>query len=414
MDEVAATLDPARTPAGADALALLGAAAPVGLMLAGIDGALTANARARDLVGAETLASLLDVVALESRDTLAAAFASAAGGTGTRITVRRRDGRWLRFAVEAAPGAAWVASVEDVSEPFERYREVERLTALYDHSPDYALVVDPAGLLVHANARTRATLAAASDPDVYDAPLGALLAPASRRRFEVEIWPALTGGATVWQGEVVVAEATETVPVSMSAVARTAPDGSLDAVAVTLRDLRPLKEVEAQLRYVAAHDPVTALANRSLLQEHVGRALANYQRTGAGFAVMVIDLDGLKLVQDNRGLAAADIVLAEAARRLADSIRADDLVARLGDTTFVATLPGATAPRALCRVAERIGAALAEPFGGVGPDVVLRPAIGIALASPVCDSFEHLLAFADAAMHRARTHVGFYEFAATA
>jgi diguanylate cyclase (GGDEF)-like protein/PAS domain S-box-containing protein len=176
---------------------------------------------------------------------------------------------------------------------------------------------------------------------------------------------------------------------------------ALAAVAIDRTD------AEDRLEHQAFHDPLTGLPNRVLVLDRLAQALLRLGRNAGNVAVMFLDLDRFKVINDSLGHDAGDELLVEISRRLANTIQAADTVARFGGDEFVVIcerLHGVTDARA---VAERLGRALAEPHtltrGGI---VVASASIGIALATGPNDRPETLLRDADAAMYRAKERGG--------
>ena len=159
---------------------------------------------------------------------------------------------------------------------------------------------------------------------------------------------------------------------------------------------------EAQLRQVATHDPLTGLRNRRALTEHLAQAAQRSKRTGEPLALLFIDLDGFKAVNDRFGHGVGDEVLVEVARRLLHLVRQSDVVARLGGDEFV-LLVGTdvlnVSVRSLC---DRIMAALAAPCIFAEGEAFVGASIGIALCPPLVSDAVELMRMADAAMYEAK------------
>lgn len=165
------------------------------------------------------------------------------------------------------------------------------------------------------------------------------------------------------------------------------------------QSLAHVTELKEQLHHQAFHDALTGLPNRVLFAEQVAAALARRVDTD-DLAVLFLDLDDFKSVNDTWGHAAGDELLVHAAERLRGAIRPSDLPCRLGGDEFAVLLSGAD-EHAAGVVAERIAAAFTQPFVVVGRSVAVRPSIGIAVADPGL-STEDLLAHADIAMYTAK------------
>ncbi len=160
-------------------------------------------------------------------------------------------------------------------------------------------------------------------------------------------------------------------------------DPTIGGLVLTIRDIQERKALESQLTHQAFHDPLTKLANRALLSDRVSHAQARSQRDGRPCAVLLLDLDDFKTINDTLGHAAGDEVLIEAARRLHGCIRAGDTAARLGGDEFAVLLEDTPDAARAREVAERIAAALKQPILLGGKETFLvRVSMGIALGVP--------------------------------
>ncbi len=159
---------------------------------------------------------------------------------------------------------------------------------------------------------------------------------------------------------------------------------------------------EKQLFELAHRDQLTGFANRALLMQEMTRAVARAGRSAAPFAVMLVDIDRFKAVNDTLGHMVGDRLLLGIANRLSTCLRDTDIPARLGGDEFAVLLDGVATGDAALRTAERIQAALATPFILEGKEVTATASIGVALMDPRYARGEELLRDADAAMYRAK------------
>ncbi len=176
-------------------------------------------------------------------------------------------------------------------------------------------------------------------------------------------------------------------------------DPDTAGVVLNTRDLRERKALEQKLTFQAFHDPLTRLANRNLFRERVQHALD--RRHACDIAVLFIDLDNFKTVNDSLGHAAGDHVLVETAHRVRSALRTEDTAARLGGDEFAVLLEDADVTAA-ARVAERIRSELGTPFWVLGQEVYISASIGIAMREDGNTAGE-LLRNADVAMYTAKT-----------
>ncbi|WP_053647031.1 MULTISPECIES: EAL domain-containing protein [unclassified Streptomyces] len=174
------------------------------------------------------------------------------------------------------------------------------------------------------------------------------------------------------------------------------------------RDVTERVRLQAQLQHNAEHDPLTDLPNRALFTRRVRQALGGRRSSDPGTAVLFIDLDGFKGVNDRLGHQAGDELLVQAARRLQDSVRAGDTAARLGGDEFAALILGdggrdrAARRNQVQEIADRLRLTLSRPYRlDGGQEVRVAASIGVAFAEPGTDAGD-LLRNADLAMYRAK------------
>jgi diguanylate cyclase (GGDEF)-like protein/PAS domain S-box-containing protein len=171
-------------------------------------------------------------------------------------------------------------------------------------------------------------------------------------------------------------------------------------------DLTERRAAEQQIAYLAYHDSLTGLPNRALLQEHLDIALARARRNGHGVALLYLDLDGFKLVNDSLGHPAGDELLCQVAMRLAERRRDMDLLARQGGDEFLLLLTDldrAQAEATARRVAAGLQQALAQPFTISGAEFHVGASIGVSLHPRDAADADQLLRHADAAMYDAKS-----------
>lgn len=163
---------------------------------------------------------------------------------------------------------------------------------------------------------------------------------------------------------------------------------------------------EARLRHLAEYDMLTGLPNRALLDERLRTALARVRQTGSRFAVLYLDLDGFKQVNDTLGHAVGDQLLQEVAIRLCASVRVSDTVGRMGGDEFMVLLHDVAEAHQALQTADKIRASLEQPFALAGQAARVSASIGIALVPSHGDEIGLLLRRADAAMYRAKRDGG--------
>ncbi|MGH9419057.1 MAG: diguanylate cyclase domain-containing protein, partial [Thermoanaerobaculia bacterium] len=179
-------------------------------------------------------------------------------------------------------------------------------------------------------------------------------------------------------------------------------DESVGAIVLNYRDVTQRKATEKQLEYQAYYDALTGLPNRLLFRDRVIYALAQARRNRRGVAVLYLDLDHFKLVNDSLGHSLGDGLLTEVAARLQGCVRASDTISRLGGDEFTILLIDTSSSEAIASVARKILQSLARPFRVEGHELFVTASIGISIFPSDGDEVETLLKSADSAMYRAK------------
>jgi diguanylate cyclase (GGDEF)-like protein/PAS domain S-box-containing protein len=188
--------------------------------------------------------------------------------------------------------------------------------------------------------------------------------------------------------------------ISWSCTGVTAPDGTITHIVATGIDVTERRRLERRLRHLADHDDLTGLINRRRFQEELRRHLAEGRRYGVTGALLLLDLDGFKEVNDKYGHSAGDRVLCAVADALRGRLRASDILARLGGDEFAVLLPRETPAEAelVCRSLEQaIPAEVSTPG-----DTRIEVSVGFAPFVEGVDSVDDVLAAADASMYAAK------------
>ena len=160
--------------------------------------------------------------------------------------------------------------------------------------------------------------------------------------------------------------------------------------------------LQEKLDHMAHHDELTGLPNRALFFARIGQALAHAKRNDTGLALMFVDLDGFKNINDTYGHDKGDLLLQETARRLAGCIRDSDTVARMGGDEFAVMLLDVATPGHIHQVAEMMLALLASPFLLKGAECPVGASIGISIFPQDGDAVDTLMNMADMAMYRVK------------
>ena len=289
--------------------------------------------------------------------------------------------------------------------------ERDRLVAILEATPDFVGIADLQGRVLYRNAGARKMLG-------RDEPLdsGAVRVDDSHpawaaRLIREEAFPtALREG--IWQGEsALLGAGGREIPVSQIILAHRNAQGAVTHLSTIARDVGQLKHAQAQIQHLAYYDGLTGLPNRRLLKDRLGQDINRARRNGGFGAVLHVDLDRLKNINDSLGHLAGDLVLQETARRLSGSLRAEDTISRTSADEFVLVLAecGETfedAANGAQTVADLVQELTARPYTVDGMEVHVSASIGIALYPSVDDSPEVALRRADTAKHRAKAAGG--------
>jgi diguanylate cyclase (GGDEF)-like protein len=168
------------------------------------------------------------------------------------------------------------------------------------------------------------------------------------------------------------------------------------------RDMTIQHATEERLRHMATHDALTELPNRLLLSDRMRMVIANARRSGQGFSVATIGLDGFKKVNDGLGHPIGDALLRIAAGRLRKTLRDSDTLARVGGDEFVAILPGTATEAQIKLVTGRLIATLQSPFEIENHTIYVGASVGVSVYPQHAEDEVRLIALADAAMSRAK------------
>ena len=334
-----------------------------------------------------------------------------------------RQARALVDSVKAGPALAQAPAVLRVKEFIDllggvvavRHREVEAtermVTAqaqrdevfdLYERAPCGYHSLDSQGRVVRMNATELGWLGYRWE-EVQGRAMTDLLAPESQARF-AETFPKFLQAGHIEDVELVLLRKDgSTFPASISATAVTDAQGNLLSTRTTVFDITERKNLEARLERLARTDALTGLSNRRDFIERGGREWQRHQRHAAPLAVLMMDIDHFKSINDQHGHAGGDLVLQEMAKTCTASLRNIDLVARVGGEEFAVMLPETTVERAT-EIAERLRQAVASLSVMLPAGQALRftVSVGLAMYEPADEGIDAGLMRADQALYKAK------------
>lgn len=275
--------------------------------------------------------------------------------------------------------------------------------AMIDQVPDYLFVKDTKSRFVIANRAVAADLGhqpadliGKTDFDLHERDIA--------RKFFADEQTVLSSGEAIIDIEEYLIDLTGKEKWFLtSKIPLRDDDGEIIGLVGVCRDITDRKHVEQQMNFMALHDALTGLPNRNLLLDRLTQNILQARRIGAGLAVLFIDLDNFKNINDNLGHSAGDTLLKTVAERMVASVRASDTVARLGGDEFVILLVDPEESRAATKdVLDKLRAAIAEPISIDGQSFHVTCSIGVASYPGDGNNADSLLASADLAMYEAK------------
>jgi len=282
-------------------------------------------------------------------------------------------------------------------------RENEKLLSdILENVSAYIYVKDTLGRYLFANRLLR---------ELFDAPMGEIVGyddykffdtdtASSRREDDLRV---LQRGETIQTEETSLNILTGLMAVYLSVkLPLRHEDGGIYALCCISTDITERKDIEEHMRHMAQYDGLTHLPNRALFSDRLQQALAIAKRNRNHLALMFLDLDKFKPINDTYGHAVGDLLLKEAAQRIQDCMRASDTAARIGGDEFVVLLPIIEAEQDASMVGEKIRHALIQPFELAGHTLHISSSIGVAVYPEHGADEKLLVKSADIAMYHAK------------
>jgi len=288
----------------------------------------------------------------------------------------------------------------------ERTQELSRLVSILEATPDVVVTADIEGTPFYVNRAGRKLLHPPTDGNATEqADINFLNSMPAWvvELMQTEALPeALRKGTWTGEAALLAADGSER-PTSHAVIVHRDPEGRIEFVSNIARDISAQKQLERDLRHQAFHDALTGLANRARFIERLEHALVRARRTGDGVAVLFVDIDQFKSVNDGYGHSLGDALLVRVGERLLTLLREGDTIARLGGDEFAVLLDGSTDVASAEATARRLVDCLQMPFTVDGREVFAHASVGVALATDREEGSE-LLRRADLAMYTAKAN----------
>lgn len=292
----------------------------------------------------------------------------------------------------------------DISDKVKAEREAEVTQQVFESAAEAILIYNPDGKVITNSSFNRIT--------GYDDKKARLFALSILKDHpEIDATLSKTGR---WQGESIRRKANgEPLPIWLSISALSSTKAEQSSYVAVFSDISELKEAEQKLEKLAHYDNLTSLPNRTLFYDRIESSLARAARNGKKTALLFVDIDRFKQVNDNHGHHTGDQLLVEAARRISAHIRLGDTVARLGGDEFTVILSELDGLDPVQDIARRIQKSLREPFRLDDKEIFSSASIGIAMYPDDGRNAESLLKHADVAMYhvkeRGRNDILFFD-----
>ncbi len=335
-----------------------------------------------------------------------ACAAIAAGETVRGLELERaEDGRWVEVSLSPITGGGECRGLVQVVRPITARKQAEfemrRLSRAIAQSEDLVLITDPAGVIEYVNPAFERITGYRREEVVGRRP-NVLRSGSHKQSFYARLWDTILSGIAFRDvfvnrrrdGSLFYEEKTIT-PLRDE-------QGRIASFVSTGKDISDRMEAQEKLRYMAHHDPLTGLPNRTLLRDRLQHSLAGSGRRSGQLAVLFMDLDRFKTINDSLGHSVGDVFLKAAAKRLGGVVRAGDTLARHGGDEFVIVMEPLARPADAAAMAEKVLQVMSEPFDLGGYEVFVTASLGIAVSPEDGASFDDLLKHADAAMYRAK------------
>ncbi|MDR3580217.1 MAG: ABC transporter substrate-binding protein [Oryzomonas sp.] len=279
--------------------------------------------------------------------------------------------------------------------------KLRKLSAAITQSPVSIVITDTSGVIEYVNPKFCELTGYAAE-EVVGQNSRILRGSIQSPEFYGNLWRTIFSGG-LWRGEFLNKKKNDELFWEHATIAPIwNAQGELNNFIAIKEDITERKMLQEKLDHMAHHDELTGLPNRALFFDRIWQALAHAKRNDTGFALMFVDLDGFKGINDTYGHDSGDLLLQETAQRLAGCIRDSDTVARMGGDEFAVMLLDVGTPGHIHQVADKMLALLSAPFLLKGAECHVGASIGISVFPQDGDAVDTLMNMADMAMYRVK------------
>jgi diguanylate cyclase (GGDEF)-like protein/PAS domain S-box-containing protein len=325
---------------------------------------------------------------------------------GFEVRLRRASGEIVivrmsaeRIALKGRPHLLVI--MRDVTLERKQQESLRLAARVFESTAEGILITDPAERIVAVN-RAFSEMTGYAENEVRGQRPSALAADRHDERFFAQMWEVLhrTGR---WQGEMWNrSKSGEVRPYLLTISALKDEQGAVINYIGVMRDISNIKQSQEQLEYLANYDPLTGLGNRNLFLTHLKAGIERAARHQRKLALVFIDLDNFKVINDTLGHDVGDVLLAEVARRLKAAVRQEDIVCRLGGDEFTVYVEDFDDPQSLTSTAQRLVQAASEPYQISGHDIFVTASVGISIYPNDGSTISELVKNADTAMYKVK------------
>jgi diguanylate cyclase (GGDEF)-like protein/PAS domain S-box-containing protein len=325
---------------------------------------------------------------------------------GFEARIRRANGEIIvcrlsaeRVALQGRPHLLIV--MRDVTQEKKQQESLRLAARVFESTAEGILITDPAERIVAVN-RAFSDMTGYAEAEVRGQRPDMLASERHDKRFFTQLWETLHRSGR-WQGEIWNASKSgEVRPYLMTISALKDEQAMVLNYIAVMRDISNIKQSQQQLELLANYDGLTGLGNRNLFLTHLKAGIERAARHNRKLALIFIDLDNFKVINDTLGHDVGDVLLAEVARRLKQAVRQEDVVCRLGGDEFTVYVEDFVDPQALSSTAQRLVDAASEPYQISGHDIFVTASVGISIYPTDGTTISELVKNADTAMYKVK------------